>query len=378
MTRAIEDHLQQFLHHLRFERGYSPNTLAAYERDLNQFRAYLEQLADPQPAVGATPSGHPSTEPDTDRVGTDLLTPETLEGYLASLGEQDYKSASVARKVAATRAFLRFLYAEGIIEPDLLNWLHQPKTERRLPRALSREQVERMLSFTVEDTPLALRDRALLELLYATGMRASEIIHLRRQDVDLTSGTVRCLGKGNKERIIPLYPEAIEVLQAYLTDGRPLLLRTPISRSEGSGDLRSRGVPRDPSIQVAPGSLGSPAESIRTAPVGRHANSGHGDESKLFLNNLGKPLSRQGLWFLVQHYAEAAGLPSWVTPHTLRHTFATHLLEGGAELREVQQLLGHASITTTQIYTDVSSRRKREAYDRAHPRARGATDEGGL
>lgn len=343
MAFPIEEQLQQFLHHLKFERGYSPNTLAAYERDLLQFQLYLELQAAPQQASSSSePPPHPEevAQPETsaDSVSVDTLTPDDLEGYLASLQERDYKPATVARKVAATRAFLRFLYAEGVIEPDLLNRLHQPKTERRLPRAMSREQVERMLRFAAEDTPLALRDRALLELLYATGMRASEVIHLRRHDVDLTSGTVRCLGKGDKERIIPLYPAAIKVVRDYVEEGRPFLLRTPVETTRSASACRA-------------------------------------DESKLFLNNLGQPLTRQGLWFLVQHYAEAAELPSWVTPHTLRHTFATHLLEGGAELREVQQLLGHASITTTQIYTEVSSRRKREAYDRAHPRAGRTTDE---
>jgi integrase/recombinase XerD len=320
--------LQQFLHHLKYERGYAPNTLAAYERDLSQFHTYLEEV---QLATSATQATLNATEEHN--VAFDELTPEDLEGYLSALQTRDYKSATVARKVAATRAFLRFLYAEGVIKHELLDWLHQPKAERRLPRALSRAQIERMLHYAaLEETPLALRDRALLELLYATGMRASEIIHLRRRDIDLATGTVRCLGKGDKERIIPLYPSAVEVLKGYVENGRPFLLRTP-------------------------------------------EEAGLGGEALLFVNNLGQPLSRQGLWFLVQHYAEAAELPSWVTPHTLRHTFATHLLEGGAELREVQQLLGHASITTTQIYTEVSSRRKREAYDRAHPRAGKTVDE---
>jgi integrase/recombinase XerD len=343
VTDSLEHHIGNFLHHLRFERGYSSNTLTAYERDLHQFRAYLEQTDEPRrPRLPSEPSPHP--EMPTSSIDIGALTPRDLEGYLTSLQQMGYRTASVARKVAATRAFLRFLYAEGLIEPELLNWLQQPKTERRLPRALSREQVERMLHFAVEKTPLALRDRAMLELLYATGMRASEIIQLRKHDVDLDSGTVRCLGKGDKERAIPLYPEVIRALRAYLEDGRPFLLRTPV-------------------------------ETVRALTSSRATNACPSDESKLFLNNLGQPLTRQGLWFLVQHYAEIADLPSWVTPHTLRHTFATHLLEGGAELREVQQLLGHASITTTQIYTEVSSRRKRQAYDQAHPRSGRTADE---
>ena len=297
----MDTYLQQFFRYIKSERGYSPNTLAAYKRDLAQFKTFVE---------GTGPAR------------LDRLDPEELDDFVVSLRNMGYKTSTVARKVAATRAFLRFLYAEGVVESDLLDWLRQPKIEKRLPKTLSRDQVERLIqAASLEETPLALRDRTLLEILYATGMRASEIIRLRINDVDTEIGTLRCFGKGSKERAIPLYTEAIHQLQRYLAEGRPFLLRDPAERT-------------------------------------------------LFLNNLGRPLTRQGLWFLVKHYAEAAGIASRVTPHTLRHTFATHLLEGGAELREVQQLLGHASITTTQIYTEVSSRRRRETYDRAHPRAR--------
>lgn len=296
----METYLQQFLHHLRFERGYSPNTLSAYKRDLGQFDVFL-------------------TESGIAHVSN--LEPEELEEFVAFLQDKGYKSSTVARKVAATRAFLKFLYAEGVVEPELLDWLQQPKIERRLPKALSRDQVRRLIqAASFEETPLALRDRAILEVLYATGMRASEVVQIEIKDVDLGSGDIRCSGKGSKERIVPLHPQAVRALQHYSEEGRPFILR-------------------------------------------------EAGEGTFFLNNLGKPLTRQGLWFLIRHYAETAGLGDWVTPHTLRHTFATHLLEGGAELREVQQLLGHASITSTQIYTEVSSRRRREAYDRAHPRA---------
>ncbi len=297
----MDTYLQLFFRYIKSERGYSPNTLAAYKRDLAQFKTFVE----------GTGTAH-----------LDELVPEELDDFVISLQDKGYKTSTVARKVAATRAFLRFLYAEGVVEPDLLDWLRQPKIERRLPRTLSRDQVERLIqAASLEETPLALRDRALLEILYATGMRASEIIRVRISDVDTEIGTLRCIGKGSKERAIPLYTEAIHQLQRYLAESRPFLLRDPAERT-------------------------------------------------LFLNRLGRPLTRQGLHFLVRHYSEAAGIASQVSPHTLRHTFATHLLEGGAELREIQQLLGHASITTTQIYTEVSSRRRREAYDRAHPRAR--------
>jgi integrase/recombinase XerD len=296
----MDTYVRRFLHYLRFERGYSPHTLSAYEHDLQQFLAFVAELGVPALAD---------------------LDPQELEEFITVLQRQ-YKSSTVARKVASARAFLRFLYAEGVVGPEYLDWLHQPKIEKRLPRVLSPDQVSRLLDAAAgTEGALGLRDQALLEILYATGMRASEVVGLEIDDIDLSEGTVRCFGKGSKERIVPLYPAVVEVLRAYVQSGRRFLGRDPGERT-------------------------------------------------LFLNNHGGALTRQGLWFLVQHYAEVAGLASWVTPHTLRHTFATHLLEGGAELREVQQLLGHASITTTQIYTEVSSRHKREAYDRAHPRAR--------
>lgn len=336
----METLLRNFLHYLKFERGYSPNTLTAYEHDLQQFQSFVMTLDAP----------------------LEELAPEELDGFVVALQEKGYSTATVSRKVAATRACLKFAYAEGIIGPEYLDWLHQPKVEKRLPKVLTQSQVERLLgatersaatsnlvadtaevqrqqeeqSRTAGDTPTALRDRALLELLYATGMRISEVIHLQIHDVDFEAGSVRCFGKGSKERIIPLYPRVLESIDHYVHSGRPFLLRS---------DYR-------------PGLSNTQARSDDSAT-----------ESTLFLNSAGYPMTRQGLWLIVQNYVQAAGLPSWVTPHTLRHTFATHLLEGGAELREVQQLLGHVSITTTQIYTDISSRRKRGVYNSAHPRA---------
>jgi len=296
----MDTELHRFLQYVRFERGYAANTLVAYERDLKQFREFVQ-------ASGLTQWS--------------ALRSDVLEGFVTSLQDRGYSTATVGRKVAAARSFLHFLFAEGVIASELTDWLRQPKVSKRLPHTLTREAVQRLLdAASVEETPLALRDRALLEILYATGMRASEMLSLRVGNVDLANGTVLCMGKGGKERLIPLYPAARDCVRRYIEEGRPFLLR-------------------------------------ETA------------EKTLFLNNLGNALTRQGLWFLVQHYAQAAGLEEAVTPHTLRHTFATHLLDGGADLREVQQFLGHANITTTQIYTEVSSQRKREAYDRAHPRA---------
>ena len=195
--------LRRFYRYLKSERGYSPNTLSAYQRDLKQFRSFVE-----------------AASPD----GLAALDPEALDGFVTSLQDMGYQPSTVARKVAATRAFLRFLYAEGVLGPELLDWLRQPKTNKRLPKTLSREQVDRLLqATTLDQTPLGLRDHALLEMLYATGMRASEITQVRTSDVDLEMSSVRCLGKGSKERVIPLYPGAVLKLRQYLDDGRPNL-----------------------------------------------------------------------------------------------------------------------------------------------------------
>ncbi len=301
----MDTDLHRFLQYVRFERGYAANTLAAYEQDLTQFQAFVQ--------ASGLAQWH-------------ALSADVLESFVTSLQNEGYSTATVGRKVAAVRSFLHFLFAEGVIASELADWVRQPKVGKRLPHTLSREAMQRLLdAASVEETPLALRDRALLEMLYATGMRASEVLNLRVVDVDLANNTVLCMGKGSKERLIPLYPAARECVRRYIEEGRPFLLREAA-------------------------------------------------EKTLFINKLGDALTRQGLWFLVQHYAQAAGLESSVTPHTLRHTFATHLLDGGADLREVQQFLGHANITTTQIYTEISSQRKREAYDRAHPRAHLADD----
>ncbi|MEA3395858.1 MAG: site-specific tyrosine recombinase/integron integrase [Chloroflexota bacterium] len=296
----METHLQQFLHYIEFERGYTANTLYAYKNDLGQFQKFIltQELS-----------------------AWESLTPEILEQFAAMLQNRNYQPATVARKIASTRSFLHFLFTEDVISQELSTWLHQPKVGRRLPKALSQEDVQQLLkTAALRETPLGLRNHALLEVLYATGLRATEVITLQIGDVNFTEGTLRCVGKGDKERVVPFHDRAQDSLTRYIETGRPFLLR----------------------------------------------DSG---ESTIFLNREGRPLTRQGLWFIIRQCSQDAGLGNQVSPHTLRHTFATHLLEGGAELREIQEFLGHASITTTQIYTEVSSQRKRAAYDRAHPRA---------
>lgn len=219
------------------------------------------------------------------------------------------------------KSFFHFLVADGVLTDDPTVAVDLPSVDRPLPHPLSPVEVARLLAEPSRlSTPKGRRDRALLELMYATGMRASEIIELEVGAVDLRAGTVRCPGKGNKERILPLYERARKAIQDYLEDGRVRLLQ------------------------------------------GR-------DEQTLFVNHRGRPLTRQGLWLIVKEYATAAEIKQEVTPHILCHSFATHMLDGGAELRELQRLLGHASISSTQVYIEIYTRRRREMCDKAHPRA---------
>jgi integrase/recombinase XerD len=230
----------------------------------------------------------------------------------------------VARKVAAVKSFSHFLAHTGVVVDDPAADLDSPKVKKRLPQTLSPEDVDNLLAMPAKggDSPKSLRDQALLEVLYATGMRVSELATLTVDDVDLEAGTIRCIGKGNKERVMPLYPQAADAIRNYLDHGRDQLL------TDGSS------------------------------------------EKALFLNPRGEQLTRQGLWLIIKYYAKQLGIADRVTPHTLRHSFATHMLNGGAGLREVQKLLGHANISTTQVYTHVTREHLREVYDEAHPRAK--------
>lgn len=296
----MQTRVEEFLHFLAVEKGYSDHTTAAYRNDLTQFLSHLSD------------EGLSSWR--------DLGRPHVMN-YVVYLQERGYASSTVARKVAAVKSFFHFLVADGVLRDDPTAAVDSPAVEKHLPHPLSPAETARLLAEpSKSNTPKASRDRALLELMYATGMRASEVIALEANAVDLEAGTVRCVGKGNKERILPLYERAREAMEAYVKSGRARL-------------LQGRG------------------------------------ETALFVNHRGRALTRQGLWLIVKEYAAAAGIERKVTPHVLRHSFATHMLDGGAGLREVQQLLGHANISSTQVYTKVSTRRKREAYDKAHPRA---------
>ena len=295
-----------YLDHLAVERGVAGNTLSAYRRDLGR---YLDYLAD---------RGIDSVV-DVD--------PVAVSGFLAYLREGDethpaLSASSVARAIAAVRGLHRFALDDGLVEVDVSRQVRTAAPPRRLPKAIPVQDVERLLDAAgYAGTALALRDRALLELLYGTGARISEAVGLAVDDLDLDEKTVLLTGKGDKQRRVPVGSYAAAAVSAYLVRARPMLVRA------GTGSAR------------------------------------------LFLNSRGGPLSRQSAWVVLRTAAERAGLASGISPHTLRHSFATHLLEGGADVRVVQELLGHASIMTTQIYTLVTVDTLREVYASAHPRA---------
>jgi integrase/recombinase XerD len=307
LAGSLPQHGDRYLDYLTAERGLSPHSLAAYRRDLERYGEYLEGAGIPGPRAALQ---------------------SDLAGFVGWLAAQrtprgtPYASSTVARTLVAVRGFHRFLLREGLASSDPSTEVTGPRPGRTLPKALSMDQVERLLAAPTGDEPTALRDRAMLELLYAAGLRITELISLDVDDLDLSARTVRCFGKGGRERIVPVGRVAARALEAWLVRGRPAL-----------------------------------------APEG----------PALLCNRRGRRLTRQGGWKILKKHAEAVGLSAAVSPHTLRHSFATHLLEGGADVRVVQELLGHASVSTTQIYTLVSGSRLRNVYEQAHPRARAGT-----
>jgi integrase/recombinase XerD len=297
---SSRDPIGPFLHYLMQECGVSPHTLAAYRGDLMRFSGWRKRHA-PGPLAEL-------------QVGD-------LAGYVDFLAGSGLAPSSVGRHLASLSTFFRFLIFDGRLEENVAKLLVAPTVWDRLPTVLSPQAVERLLKAPDPSTRLGRRDRAALETLYATGCRASEVVALRLRDIDLVAGVARCIGKGDKERIVPLGSQARAALAEYLERDRPALVRR------------------------------------------------HPETAVVLVARSGRPLSRTGLWRIVKLHAQKAGLPAAVSPHTLRHSFATHLLAGGADLRAVQEMLGHASIATTQIYTRVELSRLRAVHTRFHPRS---------
>ena len=291
---------EQFQDYLTFERGLSDRTLTAYARDLTRWARFLDERGARSP---------------------DAVTPAHLRDWVFSLKEAQLAPTSIRRAQSAVRTYFAFLLAEGSVTADPTERLESPKLGRRLPEFLTRDEVSALLDAPDPDAPLCWRDRAILELLYATGMRVSELAELPLSSLDLDEGFLTVFGKGGKERLVPVGEPALRALGRYLREVRPTL-----DRAQGKG------------------------------------------KGRVFLNARGSPLSRVAVWALVKESARRAGITRKVSPHTLRHTFATHLLEGGADLAAVQELLGHADIATTQIYTHVDREYLRDVHRRYHPR----------
>ena len=302
-TSEFHKPIDQFIEYLSVEKGASGNTVAAYKNDLQQLADYISE--------------HLSAE----ECKWGSVTRTVIQDFIIELKSRGYTETSVARKVAALRSYFVFLSAEGSISRNPADGLASPRVGKSLPKAISLNEVDELLEQPARrGTPEARRDRAMLELLYATGMRVTELVSLDRENVSLGAQPyVKCLGKNSKERSIPIHEQAVEALNIYLEEARPGLA--------------------------------------------------HPEETALFVNRRGERLTRQGFWLILKGYAKAAGLGREVTPHTLRHSFATHMLKGGMPLRSVQEMLGHANISTTQVYTHLNSDYVRKEYQKAHPRA---------
>jgi len=302
----VKEAIDSFLNYLTVEKGFSGNTVVAYRNDLCQLASFIENEA----AKG----GFAPSWASFGRQG--------MLSYLLNLKERNYAPTTVARKVAATKSFFSFMVAEGNIKDNPAQNVGSPKVGKSLPHPISISQVRLLLEQPTKlSTTEAKRDRAMLELLYASGMRVSELVSLNLGDVDTEGGYVRCFGKGHKERLIPIYEQAALAVGEYVKETRPHLVHNEAERA-------------------------------------------------LFVNRRGDRLTRQGFWQILKGYAKSADLGVQVTPHTLRHSFATHMLSGGADLRSVQELLGHANISTTQVYTHLTTEHVRRTYEKSHPRAK--------
>lgn len=291
--------LDEFIYHLAVERGLAENTLVSYRMDLAGYISFCRKR------------GLESLE-QADK--------DVIMSYLFQLQLDGRSPATISRHLAAVRSFYRYVVREGILQKDPSTDLESPKLAQKLPRVLTTGEVDHLLSQPLIGEPAGLRDKAMLELLYATGIRVSELVSLNLEHINIENGFIRCFGKGAKERIVPLGDVAARYLKEYLARGRSKLNKS-------------------------------------------------GNTSALFVNQHGRRLTRQGFWKIIKKYAGKAEIEMEITPHTLRHSFATHLLENGADLRSVQEMLGHADISTTQIYTHLTRKKLKEVYNRSHPRA---------
>ena len=296
-SASAEDSRRLFLEYLTVEKGLARNTLLSYSRDIGKFLDYVKSA----------------------KLVWSRVSEEALARFIHRESQAGLSARSLARLVSALRSYFKFLVISGFVKKDPSTLLTTPSTWRSLPKFLTVDEVEKLLRAPDTAKPHGLRDRAMLEVLYGSGLRVSELASVRLAEVNLEEGFLVCRGKGGKERIVPLGRSACGAVEKYLAEVRPLFVS--------------------------------------------------GDRDELFLSRRGKPFTRQGIWKLLRQHAGAAGLPSRISPHILRHSFATHLLERGADLRSVQLMLGHSQITTTQIYTHVSRERLRRVYDRFHPRA---------
>jgi len=302
----VRDDVKSFINYLTVEKGFSGNTTEAYGNDLSQL---IEFAGEEAARRGVMPSW-------------ESFSRQEMLRYMLNLKERKYATTTQVRKIAAAKSFFAFMMAEGRIKQNPTDNIESPRIGKPLPDAISITQVRSLLEQPArQKSPEAKRDRAMLELLYASGMRVSELVSLNLGDVNISEESVRAFGKGRKERIVPIYHQAALTVAEYIDEVRPNLVRD-------------------------------------------------NDERALFLNRRGQRLTRQGLWQILKEYAGKAGLAKTVTPHTLRHSFATHMLSGGADLRAVQEMLGHANISTTQVYTHLTSEHVRRSYERAHPRAK--------
>lgn len=294
----MQKYIDQFIDFMEVERGVSTNTIQAYRRDIQKFMEYVKRIK-------------------KDIAG---VSREDVTGFMMHLKKKGLSAGTIARNLASLKTFWKFLVMERIVPENITAVIETPKTWKTIPEVLNRQEVERLLNAPRTRSTAGIRDRAILELMYATGLRVSEVNGLKKTNVNLEAGFVKCSGKGGKERVVPLGGVARGAIEKYLESARQKL-------------------------------------SAKTK------------DEHLFLSKLGRSLSRQSIWKMIQKYAKEAGIKKHIMPHTLRHSFATHLLEGGADLRGVQEMLGHADISTTQVYTHISKDKLKKVHDKYHPRA---------